>query len=151
LFAAPTFALFGAVYHWSPKIYGRAMSQLVGILQWLLLVGGFGLTSLGAWLAGYDGAPWHVANYTEAKASHFFDYAKLSAAGGCLVFLGLLVFGANAGMAYLAARKRPDDADPYEAPTLEWAAASPPAVDNFDLVPDVRSDRPLEDFREARA
>jgi cytochrome c oxidase subunit 1 len=42
------------------------------------------------------------------------------------------------------------DANPYEAGTLEWAAASPPARDNFDVVPDVRSETPLADLEASR-
>jgi cytochrome c oxidase subunit 1 len=152
LFAAPTLALFGAIYHWSPKIWGRGLNQLAGVLQWLLLVAGFAATSVGAWLAGYDGAPWHVANYAQAKANHYFRDAKIASAGGVLVLLGLLVFVANATMTWWSARSAAESdrpADPYEAPTLEWVAASPPPEDNFDLVPDVRSDSPLADHRAA--
>ncbi|MHB8467043.1 MAG: cytochrome c oxidase subunit I [Acidimicrobiales bacterium] len=154
LFAAPTLALFGALYHWAPKIWGKGLNQLIGVLQWLLLVAGFGATCLGAWLAGYDGAPWHVDNYTQAKADHYFNYAKLSAAGGVLVGLGLLVFLANAAMAWRSAAKTPAGeraADPYDGATLEWATASPPPPENFDVVPDVRSDAPLTDHRAAVA
>lgn len=154
LFAAPTLALFGAIYHWSPKIWGRGLNQLLGILQWLLLLVGFAATSVAQWLAGYDGAPWHVANYTQANADHFFNYAKLATGGGVLVLLGLLVFVANASWAWWSARNasaqdRPGD--PYEAPTLEWATTSPPPADNFDVLPDVRSDAPLADFRATTA
>ena len=147
LFAAPTLALFGALYHWSPKIWGKGLNQILGALQWLLLVAGFAATSLGAWLAGYDGAPWHVDNYSQAKADHYFNYAKLASAGGALVFLGLLVFLANVGLTWWSARNSSQEADPYEAPTLEWATASPPPEENFDVLPDVRSDAPLADFR----
>jgi cytochrome c oxidase subunit 1 len=154
LFAAPTMALMGAAYHWSPKIWGRALNQAVGALQWLLLVGGFGLTSLAAWLAGFDGAPWHVADYTQARATHYFNYAKLGSAGGVLVVLGLLLFAANVTMSFRGAQKEGPltgaDANPYEAGTLEWAAASPPARDNFDVVPDVRSETPLADLEASR-
>lgn len=154
LFGAPTLAAFAALYHWSPKIYGRGLNTLLGILQWLLLLGGFVVTALGSWLAGYDGAPWHVTTYTGPHASTWFDYGKLATAGGLLVAMGLLTFVANAAMTWQIARHTaPADrpADPYGASTLEWAAASPPDEDNFDLVPDVRSDAPLADWRAATA
>ena len=39
--------------------------------------------------------------------------------------------------------------DPWGGETLEWFATSPPPPHNFDVVPDVRSDEPLRDIREA--
>jgi len=153
LFGAPTLALFGAIYHWAPKLYGKALNGALGVLQWLLLLGGFGAAAAGSWLAGYDGAPWHVISYVGPKASEWSNYAKLSTAGGVLVALGLLVFVANAIGTWVSARKAPEadrPGDPYEAGTLEWATTSPPPDDNFDVLPDVRSDAPLADWRAAK-
>ena len=41
--------------------------------------------------------------------------------------------------------------DPWGGETLEWFALSPPEPHNFDVLPDVRSDRPMRDIREAIA
>ena len=37
--------------------------------------------------------------------------------------------------------------DPWKANTLEWFTSSPPAVNNFDVVPLVRSAEPMKDIR----
>lgn len=156
LFAAPALAAFAAIYHWSPKIWGKGLNQLLGVIQWLALVGGFGLTSLGAWLAGYDGAPWHRDDYLGrtgkalGRTGHFHTYAGLASVGGVLVTLGLVIFLANVAMTGRSVRRsstqdRP--ADPYEGSTLEWATSSPPPDDNFDVLPEIRSDAPLADAR----
>jgi heme/copper-type cytochrome/quinol oxidase subunit 1 len=71
-----------------------------------------------------------------------------------MIALGLLVFVANALMTWGLARRTPDQdrpADPYEASTLEWATSSPPPEDDFDVIPDVRSDAPLADWRQAES
>ena len=39
--------------------------------------------------------------------------------------------------------------DPWGGDSLEWFALSPPDPHNFDVLPDVRSERPLRDIREA--
>ena len=150
LFGAPTLAAFAAIYHWAPKIYGKGLNVVLGGLQFLCLLGGFFLMALGQWLAGYDGAPWHVANYTGPDASTWAHYAILSSVGGILVVLGLLLFAGNAALTWAGARRLPEadrPGDPYEGTTLEWATSSPPPDDNFDTVPEVRSEDPLGDWR----
>jgi heme/copper-type cytochrome/quinol oxidase subunit 1 len=107
--------------------------------------------ALGQWLAGYDGAPWHVANYVGPDASTWAHYAILSSVGGVLVVLGLLLFVGNAALTWAGARHLPESsrpADPYGGTTLEWATSSPPPDDDFDTVPEVRSADPLADWRE---
>ena len=37
--------------------------------------------------------------------------------------------------------------DPWKANTLEWFTTSPPPVNNFDVVPLVRSVEPMKDIR----
>jgi cytochrome c oxidase subunit 1 len=37
--------------------------------------------------------------------------------------------------------------DPWRANTLEWFTTSPPPVNNFDVVPLVRSAEPMKDIR----
>jgi cytochrome c oxidase subunit 1 len=41
--------------------------------------------------------------------------------------------------------------DPWNAWTLEWAAASPPLPQNFEEIPEVRSRRPLWDQKHPEA
>jgi cytochrome c oxidase subunit 1 len=154
LFGAPTLAAFAAIYHWAPKLYGKGLNTLLGALQLLCLLLGFLATSLGHWLAGYDGVPWHVANYTGPQASTWANYATLSSAGGVLVALGLLLFAGNAAITFARASQLPEErrpADPYGGTTLEWATSSPPPEDDFDSVPEVRSDAPLADWKAQRA
>jgi cytochrome c oxidase subunit I len=37
--------------------------------------------------------------------------------------------------------------DPWKANTLEWFTPSPPPVNNFDVIPMVRSAEPMKDIR----
>jgi len=153
LFAAPTMAAFAAIFHWGPKLYGRALNALLGTLQFLCLLIGFLATAFAHWLAGYDGAPWHVTSYTGPHASTWANYAKLSSGGGVLVAFGLALFAGNVAYTWMRATREDEaarPADPYGGATLEWAASSPPPEDNFDVVPEVRSATPLYDWKAQR-
>ena len=153
LFGAPTLAAFAGIYHWAPKIWGRPLRATLGVLQWLLLFGGFVVSAVGSWFLGYAGAPWHVDHLTgPGTKSSWLALSRLSGLGGGLIALGIVVFVVNLAYSVLGpapAEATPDD--PYEAATLEWATSSPPPEDNFSYVPEVQSDRPLADLRAADA
>jgi cytochrome c oxidase subunit 1 len=151
LVGAPTLALFGAVYHWSPKLWGRHLRGSLGVLQWLLLFGGFTVAGLGGWLLGYDGAPWHTASLSgPGTKSGWIALSRIGTAGEVLVVLGFLVFAINALASVFGSGTAAED-DPYQGQTLEWATTSPPPDDNFAYVPEVRSEAPLLDVRAADA
>jgi heme/copper-type cytochrome/quinol oxidase subunit 1 len=147
-FGAPTVLLLGALYHWAPKLFGRALSAANGGAVFLLTFGGFLLLGLGDYLLGYNGAPAHVKDFPAGE--NWTTYSQLSTVGAVLVILGVLLFVADVARA-VAGRNQsgqtPDD--PYQGLTLEWATTSPPPPQNFDAVPEVRSATPLADLRAA--
>src|SRR5262249_27057191 len=71
----------------------------------------------------------------------------LTTVGAFVLALGVILSLVNA---YRSVRHGPRAGhDPWGGETLEWLATSPPPPHNFDVVPDVRSDEPLRDIREA--
>ncbi len=51
----------------------------------------------------------------------------------------------------ISIRKAPTATDdPWEANTLEWATSSPPPPHNFDRLIQIRSERPVFDWREGK-
>ena len=146
-FGAPTMLLFAAVYHWAPKILGCHLSPKLGAACFLALFGGFFLLGLGSYLLGYDGAPAHVRDYPVTASGPTFS--AVAAVGTALVLLGALAFVLDVAKAALFRRGEEAGADPYEGLTLEWATPSPPPPQNFEQLPEVRSDQPLLDLRTA--
>jgi hypothetical protein len=71
----------------------------------------------------------------------------LTSIGTFIFAIGVILTLANAAASHN--RGVAAGPDPWGGTTLEWFAASPPPVHNFDVVPDVRSAEPLVDIREA--
>ena len=139
-FGAPTLLAFGAFHHWAPKIWGRHLNAGLAGLEVLLLLGGFVIGGVASFALGIDGAPAHVTDLGDN--SDWTNLSRAASLGGLLVLAGVVLFVVNV----LTAR-RDSQPDPYDGLTLEWATASPPALHNFDAVPEVRSPYPLADAR----
>jgi heme/copper-type cytochrome/quinol oxidase subunit 1 len=74
-------------------------------------------------------------------------YNVIASIGVFVLFVGILLTILNA----IFSRTNGPEAghDPWGGDTLEWFTLSPPEPHNFDVLPDVRSPRPLRDIREA--
>jgi cytochrome c oxidase subunit 1/cytochrome c oxidase subunit I+III len=137
------FALFAAAYFWFPKITGRMLNESLGRWNFWMVVLGFNLTFFVQHILGLMGMPRRVYTYPDLPWWGVLNL--ISTFGAVILGLGALVFCANL-FASLAFGARAGN-DPWDAWTLEWAATSPPPVDNFERVPPVRSRRPLWDLK----
>jgi len=137
------FALFAAIYFWWPKVTGRMLSRTLGTIHFGLLFVGFQMTFFVMHALGRDGMPRRVADYAEVDG--FAGMNMIATVGSGVLFVSMVPFG----MAIVTSlRQAPtNDADPWAANSLEWAASSPPAHHNFDWLPPIRSERPVFDVR----
>ena len=69
------------------------------------------------------------------------------ALGAVVLAIGIVASLANAAISAGSGNRA--GPDPWRGDTLEWLATSPPPPHNFDVVPDVRSDEPMRDVRDA--
>jgi cytochrome c oxidase subunit 1 len=131
------FAIFAGIYYWFPKFTGRQMSELLGKLHFwpsLIFMNGIFMPMFIQGLAGvsrrlYDGG----MQYAHAQdVLHWNTFMSVSA--WCLL-LAQIPFIINFFMSIK--KGRVVDSNPWQATTLEWAAApSPPiAHGNFPQVP----------------
>ena len=142
-FGGIAFALFAGAYYWFPKITGRLLNESLGRWNFWMVVIGFNLTFFVQHILGLMGMPRRVYTYPDLPWWGVLNL--ISTFGAVILGMGALVFVANL-FASLAFGARAGN-DPWDAWTLEWAAASPPPEDNFDEVPPVRSRRPLWDLK----
>ncbi len=145
-FAPATIAVVAAVHYWGPKLWARHLSDRLGKLELLLIVGGTLLAFSCALILGIQDMPIHTDVYTD---SDNWQLANIGLSLGTVGLVGgLLVFLLNVLVSVLGRRGRPADQDPWGGHTLEWAAPTPPPRHNFDRLPEVRSDTPLLDHRQ---
>ncbi len=139
---------FGALVLWGPKIWGRLIPELAasafGVLLFLCLL----LMAGGNLAAGLLDQPFGETNYVGRSGTGFFN---VCVAAGAIAVLILTIAGVLLLMRGFA-KGEPAGNDPWEGHTLEWATTSPPPIGNFSAaLPEITSDRPLLDAREAAA
>jgi cytochrome c oxidase subunit I len=128
------FFFFAGLYYWLPKMTGRMLDKRLGQVHFWTLFVFFNSTFLPLFAIGELGMPRRVFEYAQSLQK-LNIWVSVSA---YLIALSMLVFIFN----FL----RSTVIDPKQAPTdpwgsrgLEWATTTPPATDNFAVVPSVVS------------
>ncbi|HEY1687574.1 MAG TPA: cbb3-type cytochrome c oxidase subunit I, partial [Solirubrobacteraceae bacterium] len=143
LMGGAVFTVFAGIYYWYPKMTGRMLNETLGKLSFWLMFIGFLATFMIQHVLGLDGMPRRVYEYQ--NIGHLALYNQISTVGSFILGLGVLVSVINfVRSAKTGAIAGPD---PWKANTLEWFTTSPPPVNNFDVIPRVRSPEPMKDYR----
>jgi cytochrome c oxidase subunit 1 len=130
---APIMVIFGAIYHWYPKMTGRMMSEVLGKVHfWVTFLGAYAIffplhyIGLQGVPRRYHELPTDAAFMTEnvATLNAFVTVAALIVGAAQLLFLYNLVSSIWQG--------KPAGGNPWRATTLEWQTPeTPPAHGNF--------------------
>jgi cytochrome c oxidase subunit 1/cytochrome c oxidase subunit I+III len=141
LVGSALFPIFGAVYHWGPKMTGRLLGERLGKMSFWLMFVGFNLAFFPQHILGLLGMPRRV--YTYEKGLGWEGYNQMSTIGAFILALGILATIFN----WYRSRTRGQLAgnDPWGGETLEWYTTSPPPHYNFVTIPTVRSREPMWD------
>jgi cytochrome c oxidase subunit 1 len=130
---------FSGFTYWFPKMYGKMMHEGLGKVHFWLTTLGFNLIFIPLFFAGAWGDHRRIYNY-----NHFSELARpemqdlrIAATCGLLIMIFAQVFFL-ANVIYSLWKGPKAAANPYNANTLEWAAApSPPPHGNFHPMPTV--------------
>ncbi len=143
LWGGAVMPIFAGLYYWFPKITGRKLDERAGRLSFGLIYLGVLVTFLIQHVMGLDGMPRRIYEYD--NVGHLQLYNQISTLGSFILAAGVLVTVIN----FARSLKRGVVAgpDPWVANTLEWFTSSPPAPNNFDVIPQVRSVEPMKDIR----
>jgi cytochrome c oxidase subunit I len=137
------FPVLGGFYYWFPKLTGKLLSERLGRWNFWTMFVGFNLGFFPMHLLGLMGMPRRIYTY---PAGMGWDFNNLIVSLGSLLFaVGVLLFLINVAITLRRGRAAPEN--PWDAPTLEWATASPPPPYNFAVIPTVASRHPLWEAR----
>lgn len=129
LFGGSVFGLFAGIYHWFPKITGRMINEPLGKVHFVMTFIGANLTFLPMHELGLQGMPRRVALYDP----QFVDLNRLCTYGAYLLALSTVPFMINMVWSWIAGPKA--SGNPWNALTLEWTTASPPLIENWEVLP----------------
>jgi len=125
---SPILVVFGAIYHWYPKITGRMLDDLLGKIHfWCTFLGTYAIF-LPMHYLGILGVPRRYYAYSNAidfippsvqQANEWISLSALFVAAIQLVFLYNLVWSYFRG--------KPASPNPWRATTLEWQTPDNPA------------------------
>jgi cytochrome c oxidase subunit 1 len=135
LFGGSMFGLFGAIYFWYPKMFGRMMNEFWGKVHFWLSFVAFNCTFFTMHVLGIGGFPRRIADYMNYTS--FAPYKEMNEFISYSAFaLGLaqIPFAINFIGSWIWGKVAPQN--PWEATTLEWHdAPTPPPHGNFAKVP----------------
>jgi len=123
-------ALFGGMYYWWPKIFGRMPNDKIGRVSVLLTFIGFNVTFFPQFILGSRGMPRRYYSYLP----EFQELHQISTVGAFILGLGILCAFAGVLVALKSGKKAP--ANPWGGNTLEWYCSSPPPHENFKVQPE---------------
>ena len=148
LVGGAVFGGFAALYYWFPKLTGRTMGETLARFSFWALVAGMLITFVPLFLAGGEHGQ-VVDGYKYFSGTGVSTDNLISTIGAFVLAIGIIVTLVNAIVSRTNGARAGHDH--WGGNSLEWFTLSPPEPHNFDVLPDVRSDRPMRDIRGAIA
>jgi cytochrome c oxidase subunit 1 len=118
------FGMFGGVYHWFPKMFGKMMNTRLGYAHfWITLIGAYGVF-FPMHFVGLAGAPRRYYDYSvyaetdSLTADMMMDLNVIITIFAIIAALGQLIFLFNFFYSIFRGPKAPQN--PWNSNTLEW-------------------------------
>jgi cytochrome c oxidase subunit 1 len=134
LFMSSMFGIFGAIYFWFPKMFGRMMNEPWGKVHFALT---FILSNFTFYPMHIIGVGGHPRRYYDITIYDTFQHLQplnvfMSVSA---ILLGFVQFIFVANFAYSLFWGPKAERNPWHANSLEWSAPSPPPHGNFEETP----------------
>ena len=131
VFGGSMFAIFAAIYHWFPKMFGRIMNETLGRIHF---VGSFIFANCTFYMMhqiGIAGLMRRTADpYAYEVYAHLQPLNEFITISALCLFFWQVFFVFNLFWSLFKGKRV--GRNPWKATTLEWEAPSPPGHGNFD-------------------
>ncbi|SFG32197.1 cytochrome c oxidase subunit 1 [Halobacillus alkaliphilus] len=124
-------ASFAGIYYWYPIMIGKKLDDKLGKWHFWLFLIGFHMTFFLQHLAGLNGMPRRVYDYTYEDG--IWTYNFISSIGAYLMGFSMLIFLWNVFKTHRNHKQAEND--PWDGRTLEWSIPSPPPEHPFEKMP----------------
>ncbi|MEW6045152.1 MAG: cbb3-type cytochrome c oxidase subunit I [Bacillota bacterium] len=128
--SASLFGVFAGLYHWFPKMFGRALDERLGRLHFWLALPTTYATFFPMHFAGLAGMPRRI--YSTQLYGYLQGLEGLNrfiSVAAFVLFVAHMIFAVN--VVYSLAKGRRVAENPWQATTLEWTTSSPPPHGNW--------------------
>ncbi len=131
VFAGSLFAIFAAIYHWFPKMFGRLMNETMGKIHF---VGSFIFTNMTFYMMHQLGVAGLMRRTADPYAYDVYQHLQpinefITISAFCM-FAWQIFFVVNFFHSMFWGKRV--GRNPWNAASLEWDAPSPPGHGNFD-------------------
>ena len=140
------FGYFAGLTYWFPKTFGFKLNEKWGKRAFWLWLIGFEVAFAPLYILGFMGMARRMAHYDNTA---FQPWLIIAAVGAFIILLAILSQVMQFVISIRNREAHPDlTGDPWDGRTLEWATASPPAVYNFAVIPEVHDLDAFWDMKE---
>ena len=158
IYGAGLLGLLAALHWWAPKIWGRQLNELLGLLNFLVIGAGALLAFIGPTLSGLlTEQPDFV--YADPSATAIYSgwvddsgaagLSSIGAAGVAILIAGVALLLLNLFVSVGLKKGAQATDDPWGAQSPEWMLPSPPPMGEPEELPMLTSGTPLLDSAEA--
>jgi cytochrome c oxidase subunit I len=134
LFAGTAMGVFGGIYFWFPKMFGRMMNDNWGKVHFFLTFVLLNCVFYPMHILGWVGFPRRLADpYHYETFRHLLPLNQFITWCAILMVVSQIIFIIN--FFYSIFFGPPAGRNPWHSNTLEWQAPSPPGHGNFDFQP----------------
>ena len=136
VFGGSVFAIFGGIFYWFPKMFGRHMNATLGKIHFWISFLAFNGVFFPMHILGVGGHMRRIANPMQYEFLQHMQPINVFITV-CAFILGVAQFLLLFNVFWSIFRGKVAEQNPWEATTLEWHAPTPVPHGNFGAIPQV--------------